>query len=132
MVSFNKKVGGVIVPFIIELVLDIYSYSNEAYFYHIMRFIIQIIMIILSILSIIIKALDDTKSGILKAVPIILIIVAIALISDLIFEVISLSLFIYFSNFITPLSKLGYGIHFISLSYLLVLISEINEKNNIF
>ena len=132
MVSFNKKVGGITVPFIIELVLNIYSYSNEAYLYHIMRFIIQIIMIILSILSIIIKAIGYTKCGISNAVQIILIIVAIALITDLIFEVISLSLFIYSSNFITPLSKFGYGIHFISLSYLFVLISEINEKSNRF
>ena len=132
MVSFNKKVGGIIVPFIIELILDIYSYSKDAYFYYLMRFIIQIIMIILSMLSIIIKSMDNKKCGISNAVQIILIIVAIALITDLVFEVISLSLFIYSSDYITPLSKLGYGNHFISLSYLFVLISEINEKTNNF
>lgn len=130
MLHLNKRVGIILTPFIIEMVLNIHSYSSEVIYYYIVRFTIQIIMIILCAIWIIIESIAFSTNRIAKAVQKILIIIAIALVADLIFEVISLTLFIYYSDVICPLSKLGYGIHFISLSYLFVLISEINEKNN--
>ena len=130
MLHLNKRVGIILTPFIIEMVLNIHSYSSEVIYYYIVRFTIQIIMIILCAIWIIIESIAFSTNKIAKAIQKILIIIAIALVADLIFEVISLTLFIYYSDVICPLSKLGYGIHFISLSYLFVLISEINEKNN--
>ena len=130
MLHLNKRVGIILTPFIIEMILNIHSYSSEVIYYYIARFIIQIIMIILCAIWIIIESIAFSTNRIAKAIQKILIIIAIALVADLIFEVISLTLFIYYSDVICPLSKLGYGIHFISLSYLFVLISEINEKNN--
>ena len=130
MLHLNKRVGIILTPFIIEMVLNIHSYSSEVIYYYIVRFTIQIIMIILCAIWIIIESIAFSTNRIAKAIQKILIIIAIALVADLIFEVISLTLFIYYSDVICPLSKLGYGIHFISLSYLFVLISEINEKNN--
>ena len=130
MLHLNKRVGIILTPFIIEMVLNIHSYSREVIYYYIVRFTIQIIMIILYAIWLIIESIAFSTNRIAKAVQKILIIIAIALVADLIFEVISLTLFIYYSDVICPLSKLGYGIHFISLSYLFVLISEINEKNN--
>ena len=130
MLHLNKRVGIILTPFIIEMVLNIHSYSSEVIYYYIVRFTIQIIMIILCAIWIIIESIAFSTNRIAKAIQKILIIIAIALVADLIFEVISLTLFIYYSDIICPLSKLGYGIHFISLSYLFVLISEINEKNN--
>ena len=129
MVYIDKKIGVIIAPYLIELILNSFSYSYKASFYHIARYIIQGIMIFLAIISIIIEEKTKPNNGTVKEHPIILIILSIVIITDLIFEVISLILFIHYSNFIYPLSKLGYGIHFISLSYLFVLISEINEKN---
>ena len=128
MLHLNKRVGIILTPFIIEMVLNIHSYSSEVIYYYIVRFTIQIIMIILCAIWIIIESIAFSTNRIAKAIQKILIIIAIALVADLIFEVISLTLFIYYSDVICPLSKLGYGIHFISLSYLFVLISEINEK----
>ena len=130
MLHLNKRVGIILCPLIIEMVLNIHSYSSEVIYYYIVRFTIQIIMIILCAIWIIIESIAFSTNRITKAIQKILIIIAIALVADLIFEVISLTLFIYYSDVICPLSKLGYGIHFISLSYLFVLISEINEKNN--
>ena len=130
MVYIYKKIGVIIAPYLIELILNSFSYSTKASFYHITRYIIQGILIVLAIISLIIEAKTKSNNGSVKVHPIVLIILSIAIIIDLIFEVISLILYIHYSNFIYPLSKLGYGIHFISLSYLFVLISEINEKNN--
>ena len=130
MVYIDKKIVVIVTPYLIELILNSFSYSQEATFYHIIRYIIQGIMIILSVVSFVIEAMTKPDNGEAKASSIILILLAIAIIIDLIFEVLSLLLFIHYSNSIFPLSKLGYGIHFISLSYLFVVISEINEKNN--
>ena len=130
MLHLNKRVGIILFPFIIEMALNIHSFSSKAIYYYIVRFIIQIIMIVLCAIWVIIESIAFSTNKIAKAIQKILIIISIALVADLIFEVISLTLFIFYSELICPLSKLGYGIHFISLSYLFVLISEINEKNN--
>ena len=130
MVFIDKRIGVIVAPYLIELILNSFSYSDEASFYHIVRYIIQGIMIILSVISFVIEATTKPDNGTVKVSRNVLIILAIAIIADLFFEAISLILFIHYSNFIFPLSKLGYWIHFISLSYLFVLISEINEKNN--
>ena len=132
MLRLNKKVVIILAPFTIEMVLNIFSYSKEAKYYHFVRFIIQIIIFILSLIWIIIESIAFKTNKLSNAVSLILIIIAIDLISNLIFEIISLILFIHYSDLIAPLSKLGYGIHLISLSYLFVLISEINEKSNCF
>ena len=56
-------------------------------------------MIVLAIVSLIIEAKTKRNNGTVKKGSIILIILAIAIITELIFEVISLILFIHYSNF---------------------------------